>query len=80
MTGQGCCKPACSLHSEAFGCALPATWEMKAEIPADTENLPHNMPNTNISNGGNMPRLFWGQLVGRFVGTMASWAAIPNAA
>jgi hypothetical protein len=44
---------------------------MKTEIPADTENLPHNAEHEYIQRR---------QFIGRSVGMMASWAAIPDAA
>ncbi len=71
MAGQGCCIHDWTLHSEGFGCTLPVAWEMKTEIPADAENLPHNAEHEYFQRR---------QLVGRSVGTMASWAAIPYAA
>jgi hypothetical protein len=43
----------------------------ETEIPADTENPPHNAEHEYFQ---------WGQFVGRSVGMIASWASIPNAA
>jgi len=44
---------------------------MKTEIPADTENLLHNAEHEYFQRR---------QFVGRSVGMMASWVAIPDAA